>query len=95
MLSECPDNRLKMGEKCTGHALANLLLHVSTLRSPLRRTIPGFHPTWEYHMIKKLLALAVLVGVGMTMAACETMEGVGQDTQHAGQSIERAADENK
>ena len=46
-------------------------------------------------MIKKLLALVVLVGVGMTMAACETMEGVGQDTQHAGNAIERAADENK
>ena len=46
-------------------------------------------------MIKKLLALAILCGVGMTLAACETVEGVGQDTQHAGQSIERAADNAK
>jgi len=46
-------------------------------------------------MIKKLLVLAFLVGSGFSLAACETMEGVGQDTQHAGQSIEHAADSAK
>jgi predicted small secreted protein len=46
-------------------------------------------------MLKKMLALAILVGMGMTLVACETMEGVGQDTQHAGRSIENAADRNK
>jgi predicted small secreted protein len=46
-------------------------------------------------MLKKLLALAILVGLTTSMVACETMEGVGQDTQNAGQSIERAADNAK
>jgi predicted small secreted protein len=46
-------------------------------------------------MLKKLLALVVLVGLTTSMVACETMEGVGQDTQHAGQSLERAADNAK
>jgi predicted small secreted protein len=46
-------------------------------------------------MLKKLLALALLVGLTTSMVACETMEGFGQDTQNAGQKIENAADRNK
>jgi predicted small secreted protein len=46
-------------------------------------------------MIKKLLILALLVGTANLMVACETMEGAGQDTKHAGQALENAADRNK
>ena len=46
-------------------------------------------------MLKKILALAILVSMGMTLVACETMEGAGQDTQHAGRALENAADRNK
>ena len=50
---------------------------------------------WETHMLKKLLALALLVSFSGAMAACETTEGFGRDTKHAGQSIENAADRSK
>jgi predicted small secreted protein len=46
-------------------------------------------------MLKKLLALALLVGMTGSMVACETMEGLGQDTQKAGRSLENSADRNK
>jgi entericidin B len=46
-------------------------------------------------MLKKLLALALLVSLATSMAACNTMEGLGQDTQNAGNSLERAADNAK
>lgn len=35
---------------------------------------------------------AMLLGYGL---ACNTAEGVGQDTQNAGKALERAADRNK
>lgn len=43
-------------------------------------------------MKKAILALAVILPV---LAACNTMEGLGQDIQKGGNNLERAADENK
>lgn len=39
-----------------------------------------------------VIALALLVVGTFSVAACETMEGFGQDVQKAGASIEKAAD---
>lgn len=39
-----------------------------------------------------LLAFAALVGVG-SLAACNTVEGVGEDVTTAGQTIEQTAEE--
>jgi len=43
-------------------------------------------------MKKTLIALALVMPL---LAACNTMEGLGQDVQKGGQNLERAADENK
>jgi predicted small secreted protein len=46
---------------------------------------------------KKFPALAAiaLLATGFAVSACNTVEGVGQDTQSAGKAVERAADRNK
>jgi predicted small secreted protein len=46
-------------------------------------------------MLKKLVALVSLAGFVLGLAACNTMEGVGQDVQAGGKAIEKAADKNK
>ena len=33
----------------------------------------------------------LLIGLAFTMAACNTVQGIGQDVQRAGNAIERAA----
>ncbi|MBV8248228.1 MAG: entericidin A/B family lipoprotein [Comamonas sp.] len=33
----------------------------------------------------------LLIGLAFTMAACNTVKGIGQDVQNAGSAIERAA----
>ena len=33
----------------------------------------------------------LLIGLAFTMAACNTVQGIGQDVQKAGNAIERAA----
>lgn len=33
----------------------------------------------------------LLIGLAFTLAACNTMQGIGQDIQKAGDAIERAA----
>jgi predicted small secreted protein len=38
--------------------------------------------------------IAALIGM-FILAGCNTMAGVGQDTQAAGKSLERSADRNK
>jgi predicted small secreted protein len=45
--------------------------------------------------MKAILALAILLGMGMTMLGCNTVEGAGKDTKEAGQSIQNAADNAK
>ncbi len=51
--------------------------------------------SWEIHMLRKLLALVLLVSLTASMVACETTEGFGKDVKHAGQDIENSADAHK
>ena len=46
-------------------------------------------------MVRRIAAVAVLLGFIVGTAGCNTVEGVGQDVQKGGQAIERAADKNK
>jgi len=46
-------------------------------------------------MMKKLAALAVMMGFVIGLAACNTIEGAGKDVKAAGQGIEKAAEKNK
>ncbi len=46
-------------------------------------------------MLRKLLAVCVLICLTASMVACETTEGFGKDVKHAGQDIENSADANK
>lgn len=49
-------------------------------------------------LIKRIGLLFVIAGMAgslATLTGCNTMEGVGQDTQELGESIEDKADENK
>jgi predicted small secreted protein len=43
--------------------------------------------------MKKLIA--ALIGGMFILAGCNTMAGIGQDTQAAGKSLERSADKHK
>ena len=45
----------------------------------------------ETNMTKKILAVLLLSG-SLMIAACNTVEGAGQDVQSAGQAVEDAAD---
>jgi predicted small secreted protein len=40
----------------------------------------------------RLLTLACLAIIGLGLGACETMSGAGRDIQHAGESVEDAAE---
>ena len=40
----------------------------------------------------RYLTLVSLAVLGLVLSACETMEGAGRDIQHAGESVERAAE---
>jgi len=42
-----------------------------------------------------LLALSLLAGVGLTLAACNTAAGFGQDMTQAGHAITNSAEQNK
>ena len=45
---------------------------------------------------KKPLGLAALVlAASLSLAACNTIEGIGEDTQSAGKAIDRAAEKAK
>ncbi len=46
-------------------------------------------------MSKKLIMLLALLGVAISVAACNTVEGVGKDVKATGQTIEKAAEKNK
>ena len=41
--------------------------------------------------MNRLLTLALLTTLSLTLAACNTVKGVGQDLQKAGSAIENAA----
>jgi predicted small secreted protein len=40
----------------------------------------------------RFLTLASLVFIGLGLSACETMEGAGRDIEHAGESVQDAAE---
>jgi predicted small secreted protein len=44
---------------------------------------------------KTLSLFALLIAVSLPLAACNTMEGLGEDTQAAGHGLENAARDNK
>lgn len=45
--------------------------------------------------MKKTWILLGLLGFSMLTAACNTMEGIGEDVQAGGEKLEESADENK
>jgi predicted small secreted protein len=46
-------------------------------------------------MLRKLAVLFSLIGFGLVLAGCNTVEGVGKDVKATGQAIEKAAEKNK
>jgi predicted small secreted protein len=46
----------------------------------------------EFYMSRKLLALAAMVSV-VSLGACNTVEGVGEDVREAGDAVDEAAEE--
>lgn len=46
-------------------------------------------------MLNKLAALALVAGIAVAVAACNTIEGAGKDVKATGQAIENAADKVK
>ena len=46
-------------------------------------------------MSRKLITLLVLLAAAISVAACNTVEGVGKDVKATGQTIEKAADKTK
>lgn len=44
--------------------------------------------------MKKLLCL-LTVGCALTLSACNTVEGIGEDTKAGGQALKETAQENK
>jgi len=46
-------------------------------------------------MINKLAALLALVGLGVAVSACNTIEGAGKDIKAAGGAIEKSAEKTK
>ncbi len=53
------------------------------------RTEPTRKPLWT------LLGLTMLAGVGVTLSACNTVEGVGRDVESVGDNIADTADDAK
>lgn len=45
--------------------------------------------------MKNIVMLTFAIAFTSMVAACNTVEGAGQDIQKGGRNIERAADENK
>jgi predicted small secreted protein len=46
-------------------------------------------------MMKKLVALLALVGFGIVVAGCNTVEGAGKDIKAGGAAIEKSAGQAK
>ncbi len=42
-----------------------------------------------------ILRLSLILALAAPLAACNTMEGIGEDTQAAGRGLENAAEGNK
>lgn len=41
----------------------------------------------------KFMSLIMIFGLGLSLSACETMEGAGQDIEHAGEAVQDAANQ--
>jgi len=46
-------------------------------------------------MLKRIVAALAAVGVLAAVTGCNTMEGLGQDTKAAGNSLEKSAERHK
>ena len=46
-------------------------------------------------MVKRIVALAAILGVALATAGCNTIEGAGKDIKAAGSSVEKAAGKSK
>jgi len=46
-------------------------------------------------MMRRLVALAAILGVAAVAAGCNTIEGAGKDVKAAGASVEKAAAKSK
>jgi len=46
-------------------------------------------------MLKKLVALLALAGLGLAVIGCNTIEGAGKDVKAAGGAIEKAAEKTR
>lgn len=58
----------------------------------MRSTTPGRITTAENSgLMKAFLLTLLLAGSTIFLAGCNTMEGLGEDTQAAGQALEREA----
>lgn len=44
---------------------------------------------------QKIALLSLLAVLALPLAACNTMEGLGEDTKAAGSALENAAEDNK
>tara|TARA_R110000868_G_scaffold165328_6_gene398466 strand:+ start:39517 stop:39783 length:267 start_codon:yes stop_codon:yes gene_type:complete len=42
--------------------------------------------------VKRILALALIAGFGLSLAACETADGFGRDVEKLGKTIQKGAD---
>lgn len=40
----------------------------------------------------KIMTILLLTAIGLSLPACETMGGAGRDIEHAGESVQDAAD---
>lgn len=45
--------------------------------------------------MKRFLALIMAAAFGLTLAGCNTMEGIGEDVQAGGKKLENSAERNK
>lgn len=45
--------------------------------------------------MKRFFALILSAAFGLTLAGCNTMEGVGEDVQAGGKKLERSAERNR
>tara|TARA_R110002095_G_scaffold99608_1_gene87615 strand:- start:85 stop:318 length:234 start_codon:yes stop_codon:yes gene_type:complete len=43
-------------------------------------------------IMKKIFAIAMISGMGLGLAACETADGFGQDVEDAGEAIQEEAE---
>lgn len=42
-------------------------------------------------ILRKMIAVLCVIGMGLTLVGCNTMEGAGEDIEYAGEEIEDAA----